>query len=120
MVPNVYWLWPHAHEILLKFILAPSTILSNVHILFLVLESQLSILQRRIQQIELLDDKAFRDADTFASDALAMAERNGSIDRNYDTWEAVRSARAYLDGERFYIDPELAELDKHPCELQRW
>jgi hypothetical protein len=60
----------------------------------------------------ILDEETFRDADKFAAGALAMAEENGIIDRGYDTWEAVRRARAYLDGKSFYIETGLAEEDK--------
>lgn len=70
----------------------------------------------------LLDEETFRDADEFAVGALAMAEENGSIDRNFDTWEAVRRARACLDGEAYYVDPELAEQDKQLdyCPIRYW
>ncbi|KAJ0110213.1 hypothetical protein J7T55_000645 [Diaporthe amygdali] len=69
----------------------------------------------------ILDEETFRDADKFAAGALAMAEENGSIDRNFDTWEAVRRARACLDGESFYVDTELAESDKLDyCPIRHW
>lgn len=60
----------------------------------------------------ILDEDTFRGADKFAADALAMAEENGGIDRNFDTWEAVRRARACLDGQPYYVDPKLAEDEK--------
>lgn len=69
---------------------------------------------------KVLDEETSREADEFASEALAVAERNGSIDRQYDTWEAVRRARAYFDGEPFYADAELAELDKENRGLHHW
>ncbi|KAK2597560.1 hypothetical protein N8I77_012339 [Diaporthe amygdali] len=69
----------------------------------------------------ILDEETFRDADKFAAGALAMAEENGSIDRNFNTWEAVRRARACLDGESFYVDTELAESDKLDyCPIRHW
>lgn len=67
-----------------------------------------------------LDEETFQDAETFASNSLAMAEENGSIDRNFYTWEAVRRARAYLDKEPYYTDPELADDDKPKCALRQW
>ncbi|KAG8158669.1 hypothetical protein KVR01_011791 [Diaporthe batatas] len=61
---------------------------------------------------KILDRETFIAADKFAADSLAMAYGNGSIDRNYDTWVAVRRARACLDGDSFHVDPKLVELDK--------
>lgn len=69
---------------------------------------------------KLLDDETSREADNFASEALAVAETNGSIDRQYDTREAVRRARAYFDGEPYYLDEELPELDKENRDLHHW
>lgn len=69
---------------------------------------------------KILDDETFREADNFASEALAVAERNGSIDRQYETWEAVRRARAYFDGEPFHVDAELADLCKENRGLHHW
>lgn len=69
---------------------------------------------------KVLDEETFQDAETFASNSLAMAERNGSIDRNFHTWEAVRRARAYLDGEPYYTDQELADHDKPESALRQW
>lgn len=40
-----------------------------------------------------LDDETFRAADAYATESLAKAEANGSIDRNWNTWETVRRAR---------------------------
>lgn len=67
-----------------------------------------------------LDNETFRGADAFAAEALAEADRNGSIDRNWYTWEAVRRARAYSDGEPFYVEGELAKSDEEAREIRRW
>lgn len=69
----------------------------------------------------ILDEETFHDADQFAAGALAMAEENGSIDRNFTTWEAVRRARACLDGEAFSDETGLAESDKLDyCPIRHW
>ncbi|POS74035.1 hypothetical protein DHEL01_v207577 [Diaporthe helianthi] len=60
----------------------------------------------------ILDEDTFRGADGFAAGSVAMAEKNGSIDRNHDTYEAVRLARAYLDGEPPYVDPHSVQSYK--------
>lgn len=61
---------------------------------------------------KILDEDTFRRADQYAADALAMAEENGSIDHNFTTWEAVRTARACLDGEPVDLNPEAPEYAK--------
>ncbi|KAI3391711.1 hypothetical protein diail_6873 [Diaporthe ilicicola] len=71
---------------------------------------------------KILDEDTFRGANKFAADSLAMAEKNGSIDRNFDTWDAVRKARACLDGEPLYVHPQSVEWAKDPGypELRFW
>jgi hypothetical protein len=55
---------------------------------------------RLTAQKNVLDADMLREAEIWAEGALAHAESNGSIDRNVDTWEAVRRAQAHLDGDR--------------------
>ncbi|KAG8156811.1 hypothetical protein KVR01_013416 [Diaporthe batatas] len=47
-----------------------------------------------------LDADMLREAGSWADDVMAHAESNGRIDLDVDTWEAVRLARAHLDGDR--------------------
>lgn len=64
-----------------------------------------------------LDAQSLCEADTWATEALANADRHGSIDRDMETWGAVRLARAHLDG-------DLCGLEEHqPCKgfsLRSW
>ncbi|CAN8099848.1 unnamed protein product [Discula destructiva] len=70
---------------------------------------------------KVLDNDTFRAADCFPAEALGEAESNGSIDRNWETWKAVRRARAYLDGDHFYVDGEMAKADREErVEVRRW
>lgn len=66
---------------------------------------------------KVLDELSFRAADEFAAGALGEAEKNGSIDRDFYTWAAVRRARAYLDGE-YYVGGDVSEEEGY--EVRRW
>lgn len=68
----------------------------------------------------ILDEETFRDADAWAMKALEAAERHGSIDRNKETWEAVRRARARLENEPFATGGLLARTDDELREVRRW
>lgn len=57
---------------------------------------------------KVLDNETFRKADAFATDARAAAEKNGGSDGESHTWEAVRRAQAYFNGEPFNAYAELA------------
>ncbi|KAH8746582.1 hypothetical protein F5883DRAFT_370945, partial [Diaporthe sp. PMI_573] len=46
-----------------------------------------------------LDADTLREAESWAEDVIAHAASNGSIDRDPETWGAVRLAQAYLDGD---------------------
>lgn len=56
-----------------------------------------------------LDADMLREAESWAEDAIAHAESNGSIDGNLDTWTAVRLAQAHLDGDRCGLEAEPLE-----------
>lgn len=64
-----------------------------------------------------LDAESLCGADKWATEALANADKHGSIDRDMETWGAVRLARAHLDG-------DLCGLEEHqPCKgfsLRSW
>lgn len=69
---------------------------------------------------KVLDRETFREANAFATDALAVAKRFGSMNSEWHTFEAVRRAQAYFDGEPFYANAKLTELNKENRSLHRW
>lgn len=66
----------------------------------------------------LLDADTLREAESWAEDSIAHAESNGGIDRNLDTWRAVRLAQAHLDGDRCGLEVEPVE-DSLP-QVRHW
>lgn len=63
-----------------------------------------------------LDADTLREAESWADGAITHAESNGSIDRDVDTWAAVRRAQAHPNGDRCGL--EIGSF--HPQSLRYW
>ncbi|KAF3768140.1 hypothetical protein M406DRAFT_70234 [Cryphonectria parasitica EP155] len=68
---------------------------------------------RLVAMKKVLDMETFLEADKWAVECLDNAKNNGSIDRGYNTWVAVRVAQAQLDGDRCGLEaPPFDEEEK--------
>lgn len=66
----------------------------------------------------ILDADTLREAEGWADDAIAHAESHGTIDRDPETWGAVRLAQASLDGDRCGLEDEPIEYSIPP--VRHW
>lgn len=77
---------------------------------------EISASPRLTARKNVLDADMLREAESWAEDAFAHAESHGSIDRDPETWGAVRLARAHLDGDRCGLEYEPIE----DPDVRRW
>lgn len=66
---------------------------------------------------KVLELETSREAERWAAAAFANAAHHGSLDRDRQTWEAVRRAQAHLDGDRCGLESEPLEESHH---LRGW
>lgn len=65
---------------------------------------------RLLAMTNVLGEQTFQEAEVYATQAPALAEKHGGIDRHRVTWEDFRWTRAYLADEPVPEEQKLARM----------